>query len=431
MNNKIKNQNGIELKPSSPLTLILSPKGRGRGEGGFALVVTLLLMVSISLIGLLALMNASTETLIARNEKEQKIAFQLAEAGLNETYARLHVTGGNYIGEPSGTTTRTGDAVVGSGIAAGSSSTSGGLNTASASTGQYSVVITYLAENSTDAFCNGGTWDVPTDTVYTVDTAAQCTGATAVLFGHDFGFPYNMSPRPPLTGRNPVYKITSTGTYGNTNVSLYSYIPSIGLNIDPEAAVYSTGGLDVNGNDTITGGAKYCTTYDASGTNTISPAATPITSNCLVMDTFIGYSKSELWSMADVKVVGDGGAGLKTTVTDPANADKIIFVDNDAAAGPSSNTTASNANINTNQSGSGILIVTGDLAVGGGFTWTGLIYVFGTLTTSGNVTVTGAVVAGGTEVTLNGTVTVTYDQDVLNNLGKKNSTSSLIRWSRQ
>ncbi len=72
----LKNQNGIELKPSN---------------AGFALVVTLLLMVSVSLIGLLALMNASTETLITRNEKEQKVAFQLIEAGLNEAYARVQL----------------------------------------------------------------------------------------------------------------------------------------------------------------------------------------------------------------------------------------------------------------------------------------------------------------------------------------------------
>lgn len=423
-------------------------------KNGFALVVTLLLMVSISLIGLLALMNASTETLITRNEKEQKIAFQLAEAGLNEAYARVHVTGDNYIGEPSGTTTRTVSGVSGTGYT--QTYTTGWNSDASndfgynktkptisgmsmAATNNYSVTIRYLVEDSTDSFCklNAGLGEV-----YTPPTDTRCSGGEVVLFGEDYQFPSTFTPKPPSTGRNPVYKITSEATYGNTSVSLYSYIPSIGLNVDPEAAVYSVGDMNTNGNDTFNGNVKTCGSTDADNyigagggggsvqTNGTVTEGIPA-AQCINMANFIGYSQSELWSMADVKVVGDGGATLKTTVTDSANADKIIFVDNDAVAGPSTNTTASDATINSNQSGSGILIISGNLNASGGFTWTGLIYVYGELKITGTVNVIGAVMSGSTS-TISGNVNATYDQDVLNNLGKKNSTSNnLIRWSRQ
>lgn len=413
-----------------------------KNQGGFALVITLLLMVSISLIGLLALMNASTETLISRNEKEGKIAFQLAEGGLNEAYARMHLSAtgaGNtyYIGEKTSdagyrtvgsVNGTTGDYLAGwatngsKDLGYGKTNASrSGLSSSSTSTGYYSVTIRYFVENSTDSFCKSSCND------------------EIVLYGQDFLFPSTMSPRPPSTGRYPVYKIASTGTYGNTSVSLYSYIPSIGLNVDPETAVYSVGDVTGNGGYSLSGNGtsavKTCGTYTDNGgaansanDNLTSGGASNGVSPCADMSTFIGYTFAELWNMAGARV--DGGAVFTAADVAAWGTDNIVVIDNDGNGQQSSSLDSSDARISGNSTGSGIVIVSGDLDVSGTLNWTGLLYVYGDLKGTGTVNVTGATMAGGT-TDFSGDLNVDYDQDVLNNMGRKSSTSGIIRWSRQ
>ena len=76
--------------------------------------------------------------------------------------------------------------------------------------------------------------------------------------------------------------------------------------------------------------------------------------------------------------------------------------------------------LRSGHNGQGILIVPGDLDIGGGFTWEGLILVGGTLTINGDVTIQGSILAGlniidGTFASTNpidmgnGTVHIQYD----------------------
>lgn len=61
---------------------------------------------------------------------------------------------------------------------------------------------------------------------------------------------------------------------------------------------------------------------------------------------------------------------------------------------PTIKVTASSLGLGPGNSGSGLLIVTGDLTTSGSFSWNGVILTGGTLTSNGNNTIQGAVVSG-------------------------------------
>ena len=75
-----------------------------QGNKGFVLVLALVTMLAMTVIGLSVVMNMTTDMQLSRNERDAKISFQLAEAGINEAIARLHqpVSSARYIGELSG-----------------------------------------------------------------------------------------------------------------------------------------------------------------------------------------------------------------------------------------------------------------------------------------------------------------------------------------
>ena len=82
-------------------------KGMLKSEKGFVLVLALVSMFAMSIIGISLIMNMTTDVQLARNEREGKLAFQLADAGINEAIARFKLdaaTNARYVGEPSGTT---------------------------------------------------------------------------------------------------------------------------------------------------------------------------------------------------------------------------------------------------------------------------------------------------------------------------------------
>lgn len=58
-------------------------------QSGFALVLTLVVMAAMTAIGLAALTNSTTDLLITRNEKEARLAFTLAEIGIDEALSRM------------------------------------------------------------------------------------------------------------------------------------------------------------------------------------------------------------------------------------------------------------------------------------------------------------------------------------------------------
>ena len=145
-------------------------------------------------------------------------------------------------------------------------------------------------------------------------------------------------------------------------------------------------------------------TFSGSG-NKISASAVQLTgSNQAMMPEGIFTTQlSEIRLMAD-QLVSAGGTLPKSF---PAN--KMLFVDGNATF-----------NAQTPLTGTGLLIVNGDLTVttDANTLFTGLIYVTGNATLEGPGMISGALVVGGA-LSLDGksdTLTVQYDQDILNTL---------------
>jgi hypothetical protein len=102
---------------------------------------------------------------------------------------------------------------------------------------------------------------------------------------------------------------------------------------------------------------------------------------------------------------------------------RLIYIDN--AGGK-------DVSLNGNYEGRGILIISGNIDIGGSFAYEGLIYVLGNLTFSGGggvLNVVGGVMANNAVAT-NGGITVTYDQATLDAVAKESSSSAILVWKR-
>jgi len=89
-----------------------------------------------------------------------------------------------------------------------------------------------------------------------------------------------------------------------------------------------------------------------------------------------------------------------------------------------------------NFTGSGVLVVNGDMQISGTADFNGIIYVIGTLTMTGNATINGSVIAESSataDTTLNGSVTLNFDlpeiQNALTNVQFLNK--QIVAWQEQ
>ncbi len=191
-------------------------------------------------------------------------------------------------------------------------------------------------------------------------------------------------------------------------------------------AIYSEGDFTGNGHSATISGVDNCgNVADVPAIYTLDPATSSISSASVVgvidsgtedldLSNFVATLKQSTSSLitltADVNGATYGSAGSFVTVYSETSGNvgglKMSNVD-----------------------GHGILIVEGDLTMGGGFDWTGLVVVTGTLTLNGGgsgVNITGAVMSEDA-VTLNGGLEIYYDScavgESLSLLGYK-----LINW---
>lgn len=413
-----------------------------KGEKGFVLILALVTMLAMTIIGLSVVMNMTTDMQLSRNERDAKAAFQLAEAGINEAIARLHLptSSPRHIGELSGdagyravpvTWNSGGTKNFGVGNADANRVSADGLN--------YTVSISYLDESNPEGFCDDN--DPAAGNNNSGNAAsppASCnnTNAEIVMFGKDFrmGSLTNIS-----YGKHPVYRISSTGTSNGTSRTIEAYLGATNLNTDTDAAINTNTCISIAGGSTnITGGVKEaggggCTTCNDTLAGCAVKANDP-------MDTYLGPDIADVIDFADethkCKSATCNAAGDDM----PASGviDDIVQDWGDAAGNTYStmiyidNSGGKEAEISGSFTGRGILIVTGDLKLSGNLTYEGLIYVFGTLTIAGGgntLNVQGGVMADNT-VALNGNVTVNYDQPTLLDVSKENSTSTFVLWKR-
>lgn len=410
-----------------------------KSDKGFILILALVTMLAMTLIGISVVMNMTTDLGLSRNEREAKLATQLAESGINEAISRLHLAKvkARYTGEDTGdggyrTTGWNSDDSKNFGY-------NGSAERRSADNLKYSVDIKYLDETNSEGFCDSNDNVANTSlNSSTYPAAWTCNNTTPeiVMYGRDFKM--NDTLTKISYGKLPVYRITSTGTSNDTTKTIIAYVGASNLNTDTDSAINSNGCVNVNGGSaTITGGVKEAGT---GGCATCNDGVSCSTKSSDDMQTYLGVELAEVINMANEKhkcknntcsAAGDdipSSGKIDTVVTDwgdyAGNSySTMIYIDNSGGK---------EVEITGNFQGRGILIVTGDLKLSGTLAYEGLIYVFGNLTISGggsNLNVMGGVMANNT-VGLNGNVSVTYDQPTLLEVSKENSTSAVILWKR-
>jgi Tfp pilus assembly protein PilX len=394
-----------------------------RCEKGFALVLSLVVMSAMTAIGIAALTTSTTDMLIARNEKEAKTAFSLAETGIEEAVGRLDLSGTNarFAGENAQQRKNRRD---GTPSFTNSDFDSTGLNL-SETGGSYDVDFVYALEG-TDTWCK---------------PVGDCSGTPEiVLYGQDFGF---SGTGVPATGFVPIYKIESTGEAGaGTSVIIRAYVAASTLNVVPPAGdIFSNSTIAASGASGINGSA--CGTAITSGCD---PVANPNCTNACPtfpgaanMDEYLGINIDELKSYADVvhtqtgvlEVIYDDADLGNTTICSTSTTDidahicdnesKIIYIDN-AGAG--------DAGIAGNTSGRGILVITGDLDVMGTLNWEGTLYVLGELVGAGNVNTFGTIMANDF-INFTGNLTAFGSTDVATSVADSVGIPKMVRWSRR
>jgi Tfp pilus assembly protein PilX len=400
-----------------------------KNSKGFTLVLALVMMFVMTIIGLSVILNMTSEISVSRNEKEAKLAFQIAEAGLQEGLARIKLpsANANYRGEPSGT------------VDPRNTAWSTTFSSSEADM-DYDVTVEYLLENNVEGYCdsnntapnNSGNSSLPPFT-------CNVTTPEVVMYGQDFGLDSTMTYL--QHGTFPVYKITSTGTAGTgtgTTRVIEAYVGASSLNLDSEYPI------NVNGCVEVDGAAVVIDLNVMQGAGCACDPQLPV--GCLSkasdtdLTTYLGLPVSEIKAMADEVHYCVGGANCTDVNDDVPSSGQIddvvqdwgdfatdsyaqyIYIDNPGAE----------VVITSNQTGRGLLLVTGDLRISGGFDYEGLIYVLGTLTISGGgggVNVTGGIMAE-TTVDLNGSINVNYDYPTLYEISKQNSAQSMILWKK-
>ena len=418
----------------------LRPLNTLKNEEGFALILAIVIMAAMAAIGIAVVTTSTTDVLIARNEVEDKTAFYIAEAGLEDAIGRFSLSEGatRFVGETvaqrtsrmAGAVTYTGD---------------GPLNSSDAMLegsigGDYVVNIEFATE-AAESWCN---------------PSGDCTGTPEiVLYCVGFGFAGSGIPSTCYEGTTPmgipVYKIESVGTTdAGTQARVVAYITESALNVEPPAGdIYSMGGITVGGGGDIAG--EVCGSSTGGCTDDCVDVCTGTThttvSAGLNMNTYLGIDIDDMRGYADeihdqsgastVTYNGEAwgdicsttmdGSGNGTPNEDPEdipdhicnNDSEIIYIDNQGAG---------DARVNVIE-GRGILVVTGDLAITGTLTWEGMIYVMGSISGNGNVNVIGTIMSQDT-IGFSGNMTAFGSLEVANGVTINLGVPKMLRWYR-
>lgn len=410
-----------------------------KDERGFVLILVLMLLVAITAIGTAALMTSNTDMLIARNEKDSKNAFYLAETGIEETVGRMDLSNSNarFIGENQVQRTNrlgadglpnTADDPVNPSFNGSANSTFDSFNSTSLNLpdikGRYAVTVTYARE-ATGEWCK-----------------LLCDNQV-VLYGKDFGF---IGAGVPTLGYVPVYQIDSVGTTtSGTTASIRAYLTASTLNVIPPAGdIFSNTSINTSGNAGLVGAvATNPATPIEAGDCAAGCANVSAQWSSADMTTYLGINLDEIPSHADspspytqngnhiYQEANNNLWGVAcSTNTDVANVNvhiceneaKIIYIDNDDPA------TNNDARI-PGGAGRGILVVTGDLNLAGNLVWEGMIYIMGSLNGNGNVTCFGTIMANST-INFNGSLSVAGSAAVAQSVADMAGASRMLRWTR-
>lgn len=363
--------------------------GTLKNQNGFILIAALTLLAALILGGATAFLVASTNVKVSGNFRMNQMALQVAMAGAErarEILRQANATSSNTASFSEELAARVGS----NGQLNDPMSTTDDLNVITGNTSSASMTVgsssvsylVYLTNDSNDA--NG--WLSTTDAnkrAFLTSIATGPNNSRAIVQAVVEVFPMVSSPstiytRGDVTGNGSSLTVSGNDACnGGTNLG----------------SIYAKGTWDPNGSPTLTGNP-----------------ATPTENGTLDLD--IAGMISALKASANVTLTSDTNNQTYGSSTNY----QIVY----------SNTSSPN-NVNglslNNVTGWGILLVDGDLELGGGFNWNGIILATGAVRLNGGggpnaVNIAGQLLSGTstvTDISLNGSNNITYNScDVKN-----------------
>jgi Tfp pilus assembly protein PilX len=342
-------------------------------EKGFLLIAALTLMAALTLLGTTAYILSSTDIKIGGNFRNNQMVLQVAMAGAERARELLRVenlasSDSSTFSDELNSTTRKGA----NGVLNGYSSTTDDVSLASGAMNNVSYVA-YLTNDSADGASN-------------------------------------------TTDSNGKVLITSVGTGPNNSKAQVQIVVTASPPPSSPATIYSKGDVTGNGSSLTVNG------NDACGAGTaLAPIYTkdPATTNLNGSPTLTGSPSTPQHGALDLDIPGyidSLMANATTTLTEDQNGSTYGSATNYVTVYSDTNNPPNNQGLKLqNVTGYGILLVKGDLTLGGGFQWNGLILATGSVTLNGGgggINIQGLVFTGTstlTDVTINGGNVIGYD----------------------
>jgi Tfp pilus assembly protein PilX len=347
--------------------------GNLNNQSGLILIAALTLLAALALVGATAYLVSSTDVKLGGNYKTGQIALQVAMAGTEQARETLRA-----------------------------------LNAASTNTTVFSEELS--ARVGANAVLNGYTTSTDDSPLASSSSLVSGYKFTAYLTNDSTEGSSN------TTDTDGKVVITSVATGPNNTKAIVQTVVKLYTGISSPAAIYSKGDVTGNGSSLTVNGNDECGVESAvAPIYTMSPAVTNMNGN----PTLAGSPSTPQTGNLDIgiQVMIDAlkGSAAYTLTEDTNNA---TYGSSTSYKTVYSNT-SSPPNVNglklNNVTGHGLLLIEGDLVLGGGFTWYGPILVTGSVTLNGGgggINIHGQILSGTstlTDVTINGGNVINYN----------------------
>ena len=353
----------------------LHMKGLLKSENGVLLIAALTLLSALTLVGTTAYLLSSTDIKIGGNFRNNQMALQVAMAGAERARQAFRLE--NMSSSDAG-------------------SFSDELNS-SARKGANGVLNGYSTTTDDQAIASG-TLNGSSYSVYLTNDSADGTSNTI--------------------DANGKVLLTSVATGPTSAKARVEIIVQVNTAVaSSPAVVYSKGDVTGNGSSLTINGSDACSQETALGPiYTKDPATTTLNGS----PTLSGSPSTPQHGTLDLDIpslIDSLRPSTTTTLTEDQNSGTYGTTSNYVTVYSDTSAPLNNQGLKLqNVTGYGILLVKGDLVLGGGFTWNGLIYATGSVTLNGGggpgINVYGQIYAGTssvTDVTINGGNTLGYD----------------------
>lgn len=360
-------------------------------EKGFLLIAALTLLTVLTLLGTTAYILSSTDIKIGSNYRNTQSTLHVAIGGAERARAKL-----------------ISDLYPSSGALV-------SLSTELAAVRGPNNVLNGYASSSDDVALASGSLNGATYVAYLTNDPLDSNGQYST------------------TDANNKVLITSVATgSSNTSARVEMVVYSAGALSSSPAAIYSKGDVTGNGSSLTVTGTDACGVESSKGAiYTMDPATTNLNGN----PNITGGTSHGSTSTNIVDYINTLKGGATTTLTEDINSATYGSTTNYVTVYSNTSSPANNQGLKLqNVTGYGILIVTGDLELGGGFQWNGIIMATGSVTLNGGgggINIQGLIFTGTstlTDITINGGNVIGYDScKVKNALG---SSVRMVNWKQ-